>query len=180
LILLYIGMKRTIYIYGLINSLTGQIFYVGQTKRPKARLGEHISKNKTETNQKKKELIETIIQNGGKLLFVELDKTTDESEAFKLESKYINSFSDLVNLMDTKLPNRTGTKMSDEVKLKMFKSSPLKKKVAMIGSDNLVIRIFDSVRDAHRKTQIDHRSISAVASGSLIRKTAGGFKWQYL
>jgi hypothetical protein len=173
-------MKRTIYIYGLINSLTGQIFYVGQTKRPKARLGEHISKNKVEKNQKKKELIEMIFENGGKLIFVELDKTTDQSEAFTLESKYINSFSDLVNLMDTRLPSRKGSKASEDTKQKMFNSSPLKKKVAMIGSDNLVIRIFDSVRDAHRKTQIDHRSISAVASGSLIRKTAGGFKWQYL
>jgi hypothetical protein len=173
-------MKRTIYIYGLINSLTGQIFYVGQTKRPKARLGEHISKNKTEKNLNKKQLIESIIDNGGKLLFVELDKTTEESEAYTLETKYINSFSNLVNLMDTKLPNRTGSKMTDEVKLKMFMSSPLKKKVAMLNDDNSIIKIFDSVRDAHRKTQIDHRSISAVASGSLIRKTAGGFKWQYL
>ena len=121
-----------------------------------------------------------IFENGGKLLFVELDKTTDQSEAFALESKYINSFSDLVNLMDTRLPSRKGSKASEDTKQKMFNSSPLKKKVAMIGSDNLVIRIFDSVRDAHRKTQIDHRSISAVASGSLIRKTAGGFKWQYL
>jgi hypothetical protein len=173
-------MKRTIYIYGLINSLTGQIFYVGQTKRPKARLGEHISKNKIENNLQKKELIESIMDKGGKLLFVELDKTTDESEAFTLETKYINSFSNLVNMMDTKLPSRKGQLATEETRKKMFDSSPLKKKVAMLSRDNIVIQIFESVRQAHRKTNIDHRSISAVAGGSAIRKSAGGYKWQYV
>jgi len=120
------------------------------------------------------------MDNGGKLLFVELDKTTDESEAFILETKYINSFSNLVNMMDTKLPSRKGQLATEETRKKMFDSSPLKKKVAMLSRDNIVIQIFDSVRQAHRKTNIDHRSISAVAAGSAIRKSAGGYKWQYV
>ena len=40
----------------------------------------------------------------------------------------------------------------------------------MLSRDNMVVRIFDSVRQAHRQTNIDHRSISAVAGGSAIRK----------
>ena len=38
--------------------------------------------------------------------------------------------------------------------------------------------IFDSVRDAERKTRISHNSISAVCRGK--RKTAGGYHWSFV
>lgn len=41
------------------------------------------------------------------------------------------------------------------------------------------IKTFEGVREAGRITGIDHRSIAAVAGGSQIRKTAGGYKWAY-
>lgn len=67
-------------------------------------------------------------------------------------------------------------------KLKKLKESKqvLCKKVAQISKDGNVVNIFDGVREANRVTGIDHRSISQVASGSKIRKTAGGFKWKYV
>lgn len=56
----------------------------------------------------------------------------------------------------------------------------LKKKVAQIDKSGQTVAIFDGVRDAGRITGIDHRSISQVAAGSKIRKSAGGFKWSYV
>lgn len=69
-----------------------------------------------------------------------------------------------------------------EWKVKRYRDarSVQKKKVAMIDKLGNMIRTFDGVRDACRETGIDHRSISQVAAGSKIRKTAGGFKWQYV
>lgn len=42
-----------------------------------------------------------------------------------------------------------------------------------------LIAEFEGVRIAGKETGIDHRSISQVAAGSKIRRTAGGFKWSY-
>jgi predicted GIY-YIG superfamily endonuclease len=53
------------------------------------------------------------------------------------------------------------------------------KKVLQIDKSGNIVAEFEGVRIASKITGIDHRSISQVASGSLIRKTAGGFKWKY-
>lgn len=53
------------------------------------------------------------------------------------------------------------------------------KKVLQIDKIGNIVAEFEGVRIASKITGIDHRSISQVASGSLIRKTAGGFKWKY-
>lgn len=53
------------------------------------------------------------------------------------------------------------------------------KKVLQIDKNENIVAEFEGVRIASKITGIDHRSISQVASGSLIRKTAGGFKWKY-
>ena len=55
-----------------------------------------------------------------------------------------------------------------------------KKQVHQINKKGELIATFEGVRDAGRITGIDHRSISAVASGSKVRKTAGGYKWKYI
>lgn len=54
------------------------------------------------------------------------------------------------------------------------------KKVRQIDLVGNVIEEFDGVREAGRRTKIDHRSIAAVAGGSKIRNTAGGYKWEYI
>jgi predicted GIY-YIG superfamily endonuclease len=53
------------------------------------------------------------------------------------------------------------------------------KVVLQLDKENNIIAEFEGVRIACQITGIDHRSISQVASGSKIRKTAGGYKWKY-
>jgi predicted GIY-YIG superfamily endonuclease len=53
------------------------------------------------------------------------------------------------------------------------------KPVLQIDKSGNIINEFEGVRIAFVQTGIDHRSISQVAAGSNVRKTAGGFKWQY-
>ena len=53
------------------------------------------------------------------------------------------------------------------------------KKVLQIDLNGNLIAEFIGVRIAGKETGIDHRSISAVAAGSKIRKTAGGYQWKY-
>lgn len=53
------------------------------------------------------------------------------------------------------------------------------KPVLQIDKSGNIIKEFEGVRIAHKETGIDHRSISQVAAGSQIRKTAGGFIWKY-
>ena len=53
------------------------------------------------------------------------------------------------------------------------------KVVQQLDLNGNLIAEFEGVRIAGKKTGIDHRSISQVAAGSKIRKTAGGFKWKY-
>lgn len=68
----------------------------------------------------------------------------------------------------------------DEIKKRFEKKDDHRRKpVAQIDKTGKVIKIFKGVREACRITKIDHRSIAAVAGGSKIRKTAGGYFWQY-
>ena len=53
------------------------------------------------------------------------------------------------------------------------------KKVLQIDSEGKIIAEYMGVRIAGKETGIDYRSISAVAAGSKIRKTAGGYQWKY-
>jgi hypothetical protein len=48
-----------------------------------------------------------------------------------------------------------------------------------INKKGEIIAEHNGVRLACVTTGIDHRSISQVAAGSKIRKTAGGFFWKY-
>ena len=57
--------------------------------------------------------------------------------------------------------------------------SVLKKRVYQFTKSGEFVSEFDGVRDACRITKIDHRSISQVAAGSKVRKSAGGFVWSY-
>jgi group I intron endonuclease len=51
--------------------------------------------------------------------------------------------------------------------------------VMQIDKDGRLVAEFEGVRIACKITGIDHRSISQVAAGSVIRKSAGGFIWKY-
>lgn len=64
-------------------------------------------------------------------------------------------------------------------KNKEFAKKVLCKPVLQINNSGDVVAEFEGVRIACAKTGIDHRSIAAVAGGSAIRKTAGGYRWKY-
>lgn len=66
----------------------------------------------------------------------------------------------------------------DEIKERVKKKTKCKM-VFQLDTDNNVIGVYYGVRQAYRETGIDHRSISQVAAGSEIRKTAGGYIWKY-
>lgn len=53
------------------------------------------------------------------------------------------------------------------------------KPVLQVDKSGNVVAEFEGVRIAYSQTGIDHRSIAAVAGGSAIRKTAGGYHWKY-
>jgi group I intron endonuclease len=53
------------------------------------------------------------------------------------------------------------------------------KTIIQIDMKGKIVAEFFGAREASRQTNIDHRSISHVASGRKSRKTAGGFYWKY-
>ena len=65
-----------------------------------------------------------------------------------------------------------GKKLSEEHKRKLGEANSKKVLCRETGT------VFNSVRDAYRKTGIYHSNISKVCLGKL--KTAGGYHWQYL
>lgn len=74
-----------------------------------------------------------------------------------------------------------GVRPSNYAKICAFGADNYKSKaVIQLTRDGRELARFGGVREAFRVTGVDHRSIAAVAGGSKIRHTAGGFKWQYL
>lgn len=147
----------------------------------------HSIENKEEALSKEAELITHYITNGNDMLNVSYRK------------KYYkwSKSGDLVDVVETIRMDDTrlrtdrhtykGFIWSDTPEFPKWKldaynagKACLKKKVAQIDKSGKTVAIFDGVRDAGRITGIDHRSISQVAAGSKIRKSAGGFKWNYL
>ena len=63
--------------------------------------------------------------------------------------------------------------------LKKYTDS-LKKKVAQYSKNGELIAVYNGTREAERATGISSQTISAVALHKPHRKTAGGFKWEYL
>jgi hypothetical protein len=64
-------------------------------------------------------------------------------------------------------------------KEKKFKKARIKK-VLQLDKNGILVKQFEGVRSAGRETGINYKSIAAVAGGSNIRKSAGGFKWLYI
>lgn len=63
--------------------------------------------------------------------------------------------------------------------LKKYTDS-IKKRVAQYDKNNHLIAIYDGVRIAERSTGISSQSISKVAKHQKYRKTAGGYRWEFV
>lgn len=71
---------------------------------------------------------------------------------------------------------RKGKSQKDETKLKISLASPKRRGVFQLELNGVFIKKWDSITEASRALKI--KKISDVCRGD--RKTAGGFKWQYL
>ncbi|MFJ6942823.1 MAG: hypothetical protein ACIRZV_08450, partial [Limosilactobacillus mucosae] len=56
----------------------------------------------------------------------------------------------------------------------------IKKRVAQYDKDNHLIAIYDGVRVAERATGVSSQAISKVAKHQKYRKTAGGYRWEFV
>ena len=63
--------------------------------------------------------------------------------------------------------------------LKKYTDS-IKKRVAQYDKDNHLIAIYDGVRVAERATGVSSQAISKVAKHQKYRKTAGGYRWEFV
>jgi predicted GIY-YIG superfamily endonuclease len=182
--LLYICFMKTHTVYALVNPTNNKPFYVGETVNLSKRLSNHLSCDKTESKEKN-DYIKALLQNGVKPKVEVLSYNIETKEkAVEIETYYIGLYRKLgfelfnKNNGGNKPPLQIGKKTIEQ-KRKYVIVSPLKKAVIQYTKKMEFVNEFIGVREASRITKIDHRSISQVAAGSKIRKTAGGFKWQY-
>lgn len=56
----------------------------------------------------------------------------------------------------------------------------IKKKVAQYDMDGNLVKVYDGVRIAERDTGVGSSLISAVAKHKKYRKSAGGYRWEYI
>jgi hypothetical protein len=176
---------KTHMIYVLVNPITKEPFYVGETTRLSERLSKHF--NCTDKTKAKNDYILDLKNKGYKpeVLIVEsLIESKDEAE--RIEGLFIKKYTDLgfvllnKNNGGNKPPSQKGAKQTEKTKKLRSVNSPLIKRVQQIDKLGNVVNEFYGVREACRVTKIDHRSIAQVALGSKIRKTAGGYKWKYI
>lgn len=137
-------------------------------------------------------------------IFIDYRKLTNPNNGYNLraggfrgyecssETKQKISKANKGRLSGEKNPNY-GKKHTKEAKLKMSMANKGKKipqdvrekmsitlgkqVVALDINSNEVVSIFNSTRDAERQTGIPHTNIGECCRG--IRKTAGGYKWEY-
>ena len=73
-----------------------------------------------------------------------------------------------------------GKNFSEETRKKMSESHPNSKKIAMIDKDSgMILKVFNSVREAGRETGIYYTNIIKCCKKHPSCKTAGGFIWEY-
>lgn len=184
--LLYLAAMREYIVYALINPFDGQPFYVGCTNNLKRRIYEHTQPSGT--NNQEKDLLIKKIKGAGLMLWAQqlwVGQSTKE-QAEKKEMFWIKKLSNRgVSLLNKNSggntpPSQRGKIGTPELKQKLIEASTQKKAVAQYTKQGEFVQWFIGVREACRRTGIDHRSIAQVANGSKIRKSAGGYLWKYI
>ena len=165
-------------IYSLKCPISKNVVYVGITKNVVDRYSRHL---RDKANVKKWEWVLDLKSKGLIPLLEIIESGLNQYEAEEKEKYYISIYENLFNIQQGGLtpPTRRGSKPSVETRRKMFDNSPLKKIVIQKTKQGEFIKEFKGVREACRLTGIDHRSIAQVAGGSKIRKSAGGYLWEY-
>lgn len=180
-IILYIWFMKINHIYTITDPRTQEVFYVGQTTDPKTRFKEHKFKRYS-ANQKKREIIESIKNDGLMPVFDIIHSTADPLLADKKEEETILSFNGkLCNIFTTgKLGSADKRKKKHTPNPKLSQASTCKKEVAMMNEKGEVLKVWESACMASSETGISRGSIACVARGDKRRKTAGGYLWKYI
>jgi predicted GIY-YIG superfamily endonuclease len=172
-------------VYAIINPIENNVFYVGESTNFKTRKWQHNTISNRIFNDEKEKIVKSIFSAGLKPTFLILDYDIETKEdAVKIESFYIKKYRELGHPITNKNdggnnPPIQNKKRTDAQKRKSFDCSVLRKKVKQFDKKGNFIAEYEGVREAYRITKIDHRSIAQVAGGSKIRKSAGGYLWQY-
>jgi hypothetical protein len=126
-------------IYTISDPFTNEVRYIGQSKDLKSRIRKHINESKN-TKKHLYAWIKSILNNGNKPLFEEIEKVDDEI-ADIVESMYISLFKSwgfkLLNLSDGGQTNRyisleTRKKISDSLKVKIQSEETKQKRIASL------------------------------------------------
>lgn len=174
---------KTYTVYALISPENNEPYYVGMTVNIRHRIYEHFGGKRG--CQDKSDFINDLKAKGYKPLFSILEQDIEEKEiAESFESKYIAEYRSKGFILFNKnnggnKPPIQNRKYTAEEKHNRMLISPLKKAVVQLTKQGVFVTEYLGTREAGRITGIDHRSISQVAAGSKIRKTAGGYKWIY-
>jgi predicted GIY-YIG superfamily endonuclease len=175
---------KTHTVYALINPINSTPFYVGETTNLNERIKRHLKCNDRH-NKEKNDFILNLLSKGmaPDIRVIAIDIKTKE-EAEKIESRFIQSYKASGFVLYNKnnggnKPPLQLAKRTQEQKQKAVNCSPQKKAVIQYTKKMEFVKEFIGVREAYRQTNIDHRSIAAVANGNVSRHTAGGFKWKY-
>lgn len=177
-------MKYCVYI--LRCPITKDVKYVGMTTNMVDRFRRHLSNKE---NIQKYNWIKFLGENNllpiAEVMYSDLTKEQAEQK----EINTIKLFSGLFNIEKGGLtpPSRKGMKDTQKTKRLKFENSPLKKVVIQKTIKGVFVNEFSGVREASRITGIYHDTISQVASKKeiikrgkpMIRKSAGGYKWEY-
>lgn len=178
---------KTVFIYGLCESGSDDVRYVGKTEKIKSRRSTHIQKSK-KSNSHKSNWIKSIIKKGGELEIFVIDEVK-ESEWEFWEIYWIEQFRNwgfrLTNVLEggesfnilTEEIRKKLRESSSGYKNGMFgKKSPTRKPVLQYDCNGSFIKEWESINDAKNNNN-KSSSINRCCSGK--QKTAGGFVWRY-
>ena len=183
----YIRSMKNHTIYGLVNPLNLNVFYIGVTSNISNRLSKHKGTVKWNnlSNPIKLNYMKELELQGAKFYMIIFESEIENKDiAIDREKYYIAKYKSLghtltnMNDGDNKPPSQKGKKLNHGQKI--LASTPLKKLVYQYNNDKMLVNQFISVREAGRQTGIDHRSIAAVANKSNPKRhRAGGYYWEY-
>lgn len=124
----------------------------------------------------KKKISDTLKNKKNMVVNISSNRKLGKPHNEETKQKISNSLKGRTDIVRTKTSNWIGKHHTEESKNKMSESHKIK--ITQYDLNNNIIQSFNSINEASIETGIDRTVIGKCCKG--IRKTAGGFKWQYL
>jgi hypothetical protein len=183
------NLIEPVYIYTLNCPSTGEVKYVGKSKRPDRRLYEHIYESIKGKNTYKNNWISSILKTNKKPI-MEILCVTEDRYSIDAELYYYSKFKNLTNTLTTKgflsyKGKDFNKKIVDSLKNSKKRKKPtyyIKRGVRVIGTCKKTGKKyeFESIRDACKFMGRNLDScVSKVCKKRPKYKSAGGFYWEY-